>query len=296
MILDSIPSCPICGETQFDPYLSCIDYTVSQENFTLKSCSQCQFLFTDPRPQDSALGNYYLSDKYISHTGGNNSFIDKLYLLARKRALIWKRKLIENNSHPGNLLDIGCGTGDFLLEMKSHQWNTSGVEPSSVARDSAEKKTGNKIYQLLSEVQERNFNAVTLWHVLEHLPDPNQALQTMKGLLSQSGTIFIAVPNHRSYDAQHYKSFWAGYDVPRHLWHFNKENMKMLLEKNGFRLTKIIPMRLDSYYVSLLSESHKHPKKSRFLQLVIAFLVGLQSNRTAGKSQEYSSHIYVVNR
>ncbi len=296
MILNSISSCPICSETLFNPYLSCIDYTVTQENFTLKQCHQCQFVFTDPRPEDSALANYYLSDKYISPYRGNNSLIDKLYLLARKRTMVWKRKLIESHSTQGSLLDIGCGTGEFLTEMKSHHWNVSGVEPSSTARDLAEKKVETKIYQLLSEVRERNFSVITLWHVLEHLPDPHQALQTLQGLLAESGTIFIAVPNHRSYDAQHYKSFWAGYDVPRHLWHFNKENMKMLLEKNGFRLTKIIPMRLDSYYVSLLSESYKHPTSSKLLQLVTAFLVGLQSNRMAGKSQEYSSHIYVVNR
>jgi 2-polyprenyl-3-methyl-5-hydroxy-6-metoxy-1,4-benzoquinol methylase len=262
----------------------------------LRRCSQCQLVVTDPRPEETALADYYISDKYISHTGGNNTFIDKIYLMARKITLGWKRRLIEDNSNQNNILDIGCGTGEFLREMKTHGWNISGVEPSPTARESAEKNTGTNIHQHLSEVQAKDFSAITLWHVLEHLPDPNHALQTLQSLLGKSGTIFIAVPNPRSYDAQYYKSFWAGYDVPRHLWHFNKENMKMLLEKNGFRLTKIIPMRLDSFYVSLLSESYKHPGRSKFFHLVVAIFVGLQSNQIAGKSIEYSSHIYVVNR
>jgi 2-polyprenyl-3-methyl-5-hydroxy-6-metoxy-1,4-benzoquinol methylase len=296
MILKSILNCPICNETEFNTYLSCIDYTASHERFTLKKCNQCQFIFTDPRPEDAALANYYLSDKYISHTGGSNTIIDKLYVMARKMTLGWKRRIIERNSHQDNILDIGCGTGEFLREMKSHSWIISGVEPSPTARESAAKNSGIKIHEHLSEVREKTFSAITLWHVFEHLPDPNQTLQTLQRLLKESGTIFIAVPNLRSYDAQYYQSFWAGYDVPRHLWHFNKKHIKMLIEKNGFRLTKIVPMRLDSFYVSLLSESYKHPKRSRFLHLFIAFFVGLRSNLIARNSMEYSSHIYVVNR
>jgi len=297
MILTSLLNCPICDGADFRPHLICIDHTVSHENFTLKTCSQCQFVFTDPRPENTALSNYYLSDNYISHTGGKNTFIDKLYLMARKMTLRWKRKLIESNSDGDNILDIGCGTGEFLKEMQTREWKISGVEPSSTARASAEKRTGTEIHQLLSDLPAaKTFSAITLWHVLEHLPDLNQSLQTLQYLLKESGTIFIAVPNLRSYDAQYYKSLWAGYDVPRHLWHFNKENMKALLEKNGFRLTNIVPMRLDSFYVSLLSESYKDPEKSKFLHLITASLVGFHSNRAGSKSREYSSHIYVARR
>lgn len=296
MTLKSISHCPICQETEFNPYLTCTDHTVSQEHFNLKKCSNCHFVFTNPRPDDAALADYYLSEKYISHTGGSDTLIDKIYLIARRITLHWKRKLIENNSRPGHILDIGCGTGEFLTEMKNHGWEISGVEPSPTARDTAEKNTGIKIPQLLSDVPPKKFSAITLWHVLEHLPDPNQALQSLQSLLSDTGTIFIAVPNLKSYDAQHYKSFWAAYDVPRHLWHFNQENMKMLLLKNGFQLRKVIPMQLDSFYVSLLSESYLRPKRSKLLQLFTAFFLGLRSNRSAGKSSEYSSLIYVANR
>ena len=180
--------------------------------------------------------------------------------------------------------------------MKSHGWSISGVEPSPNARESSKKKTGVEIFKSLSEVPENNFNAITLWHVLEHLPDPNQALRAVYNLLNQSGTIFIAVPNLQSYDASHYQSFWAGYDVPRHLWHFDKKNMEILLKKNGLQIVKVLPMRLDSYYVSLLSESYKDPKQLKLLHLFSAFIIGLKSNLKARKTYAYSSLIYVVKR
>jgi 2-polyprenyl-3-methyl-5-hydroxy-6-metoxy-1,4-benzoquinol methylase len=208
----------------------------------------------------------------------------------------WKRNLVKKYSGENKILDIGCGTGEFLHEMKSHGWSITGVEPSPNARESSKKKTGVEIFKSLSDVTDNDFNAITLWHVLEHLPDPNQALRTVHNLLHQSGTIFIAVPNLQSYDAGYYQSFWAGYDVPRHLWHFDKKNMETLLKKNGLQLVKILPMHLDSFYVSLLSESYKHPKRSKLLHLFSAIIIGLKSNIMARKTLAYSSLIYVVRR
>jgi len=292
----SIINCPICNGTEFRAHLSCIDYTASQEKFTLKKCPSCNFVLTDPRPEDDALPNYYQSDKYISHTGGNKSLVDNIYLLARKITLGWKRNLTRKYSEGNKILDIGCGTGEFLHEMKSQGWAISGVEPSSNAREASQKKTEATIFKSLADVTENNFNAITLWHVLEHLPDPNQALKTIRNLLSQSGTVFIAVPNLRSYDATYYQSYWAGYDVPRHLWHFDKKNMETLLRKNDLELVKIMPMRLDSFYVSLLSESYKNSNRPKLIQLFSAFIVGLKSNFIARKNLGYSSLIYVVKR
>lgn len=296
MSLISIYSCPICDSSEFGNHSKCIDYTATQEQFTLKKCLRCNFVFTDPRPDEATLPRYYQSDKYISHTGGNASLIDNIYLLARKITLGWKRELVKKNSSGNKILDVGCGTGEFLREMKSSGWSISGVEPSPNARETSIKKTGVTIIDSLNNVTETNFDAITLWHVLEHLPDPRNALKTIYTLLNQSGTVFIAVPNLESYDAKHYKSFWAGYDVPRHLWHFDKQNMETLLKKNGLNLVQIIPMRLDSFYVSLLSESYKHPKRHKLLQLFFAFLTGLKSNIKGRSDLNYSSLIYVVKR
>jgi len=296
MALISISNCPICAGTEFNAHLSCRDYTVSHENFSLKQCVTCQFVFTDPRPDDPSLANYYRSEKYISHTGGSQSLIDNIYLQTRKITLGWKRKLIKKYVSESTLLDVGCGTGEFLKEMQSNGWKISGIEPADKARKSAEGKTKTKIYSALSEIKEKDFNVITLWHVLEHLPDPNQALHQLHHLLNETGTIFIAVPNLKSYDANYYQSYWAAYDVPRHLWHFDQQSMKTILEKNGLQLVNTMPMRLDSFYVSLLSESYKHPKTPKFVHLIRAILLGLKSNFTARKTLDYSSLIYVVKR
>ncbi len=132
-----------------------------------------------------------------------------------------------------------------------------------------------------------------MWHVLEHVHDLNETLAKLRSLLTNNGTVFIAVPNHESYDAQLYKNYWAGYDLPRHLWHFSKENIKTLLTRHNLKLQAIVPMRFDAYYVSLLSEGYKNPAKSSLIKSASAFTRGLISNLKAGKDN-HSSLIYIA--
>lgn len=216
--------------------------------------------------------------------------------MARKIALGNKRRWIEKNSPGKTILDFGCGTGEFLKEMKDHYWQVTGVEPSTIANEKAAATTSAKIYKNLSEVQESKFDVITLWHVLEHLHDLNGSLAKFQTMLSDSGTIFIAVPNLESYDAKFYKSFWAAYDVPRHLWHFSKSTMKRLLENHGLKLVNTIPMKMDSFYVSALSESYQNPEQSKIAGLAKAFLRGLLSNRKAKREMNFSSLIYIAKR
>ncbi len=289
-------SCPICKGTHFQHFLDCADFTASHELFSLKQCTSCQFVFTEPKPDKDTISKYYLSENYISHTGANKSFFDKIYLRVRDLTLKWKRRIIGRNSTGKTLLDIGCGTGEFIKEMNAHGWDITGVEPSALARTAAEKNAGIKIKESYSELENNTYDVISLWHVLEHLHDLHEALKKFQSLLKKSGTIFIAVPNFQSFDAQHYNSYWAGYDVPRHLWHFGKENMKMLLENNGFKLVKILPMQLDSFYVSLLSESYKNPNRWKLINLINAVTTGLKSNLMARNSLNHSSLIYIAKR
>ena len=129
-----------------------------------------------------------------------------------------------------------------------------------------------------------------MWHVLEHVPNVENQIAQLKRLLKPHGTIFIAVPNFKSYDANYYGNFWAAYDVPRHLWHFSKTAIQKLFAKQNLKLIKILPMILDSFYVSLLSEKYKTGK----MNFVKAFYIGLLSNIKAKQNLEYSSHIYVI--
>jgi len=291
-----LDSCPICSAAIFENFLDCKDYTTSGEIFSLKKCKNCGFTFTDPKPDELSIGKYYLSENYISHTGGKKNVIDAIYLLARKIALKQKRKIIQRYSKGNSILDFGCGTGEFLKEMKDNYWQVSGIETSPLANAKASQINQEKIEHDLSAFKEKSFDVITLWHVLEHVHDLNKKLKSFHSLLKESGTILIAVPNLESYDAKYYQKHWAGYDVPRHLWHFNQLNIKQLFDKNGFKLIKTKPMKMDSFYVSLLSETYQNPSQGKIMSFGKALMQGFISNLKARKNNNYSSLIYIAKR
>tara|TARA_R110002111_G_scaffold48403_3_gene86017 strand:+ start:306 stop:1142 length:837 start_codon:yes stop_codon:yes gene_type:complete len=266
------------------------DYLVSQENFNLIFDKESDMLITEPQPKN--LEKYYDPKNYISHSDDKNSFIEKVYQQVKKITLNKKVKLIDQYSlDEKSILDIGCGTGEFLAYAKNKNWNTVGVEVNQNARNKALNKK-LIIYKSLEDLPNRQFNIISLWHVLEHLPNLNEKISLIKTKLNDNGTLIIAVPNYKSYDAKHYKEFWAAYDTPRHLWHFSQDAIKILFEKHNFKVTKTLPMYFDSFYVSLLSEKYKNGK-SNYLK---AFYRGLMSNIKAKSNGEYSSLIYILKK
>jgi len=289
-MLEQVLACPICGEKDFTKYLETLDYTATREPFTIQRCDHCSLLLTNPRPTKASIEKYYQSDQYISHTGGGDTLIDTMYRTARNITLKSKLRLINKYQSKFNLLDYGCGTGEFLATCKDAGWTVSGVEPSDDAR--VKNRKDLHVVDDLSKITTQ-VNAITMWHVLEHIHDLSETLAKLRSLLTNNGTVFIAVPNHESYDAQYYKGCWAGYDVPRHLWHFNKDNIKTLLTRHNLRLQSIIPMKLDSFYVSLLSEGYRNPGRSSLMKSTAAFTRGLLSNMKAGRDN-HSSLIYIA--
>ncbi len=294
----SIKECPICSGTTFSPFVTCTDHSVSHETFTILKCSTCQLLITSPRPEDSELGKYYLSAAYTSHINQAASLMDKAYVVARSFTLKWKLSLIlkHNSNKAGKLLDFGCGVGEFLKASAMKGWQVSGVEPSSIARTNANPVVSKHIVPSVKDLtdQQKKFDVITAWHVLEHVADLNNTLEVLTGLLQPNGTIFIAVPNHNSWDAGHYQEYWAAYDVPRHLWHFTPPSMTKLLTAHSLRVITVLPMRLDAYYVSLLSEKYKN--SSSLPRLVNAALNGVRSNYSAKSTGQYSSLVYIAKR
>lgn len=275
--------------------LKCKDYSVSGEYFELKYNSDLDILITTPQPKSEVLGQYYKSEDYISHTDAKRNVFEKVYHLVKQIAL--KRKLNLINSFAKGektLLDVGCGTGDFLLTAKQNNWKIFGIEPNDQARALAIKKVGTYVYNVEGSktFQKEYFDVITLWHVLEHLPNLDEQIQLYKSLLKPNGRLVIAVPNYKSYDAAYYKSFWAAYDVPRHLWHFSKLGMSRLLANHQIKLVKTLPMIFDAFYVSMLSEKYKTGSMNVFN----AFKIGLQSNLKAKRSGEYSSLIYIAKK
>ncbi len=268
-------------------YISSKDYTVSNEDYKLLYNKEYDLLITDPVPED--LAKYYESDKYISHTDGNKSIIDKVYKLVKNYTLKKKLKLINSfNTKSKTILDIGAGTGDFLSICKKNNWLVNGVEPS----DNAKKLAFDKGITLENDINiyDEKFDIITMWHVLEHIANLEEYIIKLKSLLKENGVLVIAVPNYKSYDAKYYKEYWAAFDVPRHLWHFSKSSIDKLFSKVDMKIIKVLPMKFDSYYVSLLSEKYKKGT----LKPLKAFLIGLKSNLSAKSTKEYSSHIYII--
>lgn len=288
--------CPICGSQQNKTALSCSDHTVSQEEFKISECSNCGFWFTNPIPDEEIIGDYYQSEDYISHSNTSKDLISKVYKAVRGYTIQKKLKLVKSYTESGKLLDIGCGTGEFLSACKEGGFDCLGIEPDNGARSMAIKNHGLEVKEekALSKIKEDSIDVVTMWHVLEHVYHLQERISTIKNILSSNGTVIIAVPNRASFDAKYYKENWAAYDLPRHLYHFRKEDVQTLFSQNGFKLVKTLPMVFDSFYVSLLSEKYR----STSLQLIRAFCIGLISNLRAKftKSGSFSSQIYILKK
>jgi len=287
---------PINPNFDLVPFLTCKDYTVSRETFNLLKDKKSDFLITYPQPKEKDLVKYYESEDYISHTDASKSYTDKLYQIAKKYAISKKINLINKvtskKSLPIKVLDIGCGTGDFLYACSRKGFKVSGIEPNKNAKKLANDKLPNLIFKnsVFDLDADLKYDVITMWHVLEHVPNLNQYILKLKSLLKKDGVLIIAVPNFKSYDAKYYKEFWAAYDVPRHLWHFSKKAISDLFGSVDIKVKQILPMRLDSFYVSLLSEKYKIGRTN----FIKPFLIGLRSNFYGMFTKEYSSQIYIL--
>ena len=268
-------------------YISTKDYFKSQEAFDLVQDSSREILITTPQPAPEDLAGYYQSQAYISHSNTQKGIVPFLYAMVQKWSLKNKINLINSlTNHKGTLLDIGAGTGNFCETSKQNSWDVYGVEPSQKAREIAAKKN-IFLHQSIEDFKGQQFDVVTLWHVLEHLPDLENTITAIQKLLKPNGVLIVAVPNYNSFDAKHYKRFWAAYDVPRHLWHFSQKSMSKLFSEN-MKLLKTKPMIFDSFYVSLLSEKYKTGNSFAIKALWIGFLSNIRTLST----KEYSSLIY----
>jgi SAM-dependent methyltransferase len=280
---------------ELNPFMQCMDHSVSRETFSLFKDAERDLLVTLPQPSEENLPDYYQSEDYISHTDSKRNLLEIAYQLVKQFSLKRKVKLVTRvNQGQGRILDVGCGTGDFLQACEQKGWSIAGIEPNEKARQLASTKTNFNDYQrTVEELIESNpgsFDVITMWHVLEHVPNLADFIDKIKSLLKPNGVLVVAVPNFKSWDAKHYNSYWAAYDVPRHLWHFSRKSMERIFSEFDMKILEELPMKFDSYYVSLLSEKYKKGKQNFFS----AFYQGLRSNQKAGRSGEYSSLIYLI--
>ena len=243
-----------------------------------------------------SIGPYYQSEEYVSHSNTSQGLINQLYQIVRNITLKQKRRLVEKVSgrNEGRLLDIGCGTGEFLGTMKKAGWGTLGLEPDEGARNMALSQQGVEKYMSLItclRCRESDYDVITMWHVLEHVHRLHEYLEQIRKIIKDDGTLLIAVPNYHSKDAENYQAEWAAYDVPRHLYHFSATTMEQLLAQHGFKLESLQHMPFDAFYVSMLSEKYRHGK----MRLFSAFWQGLKSYTTSrSKPERGSSILYLV--
>lgn len=290
--MELLKECPICKSDKHDNFLKCRDYLVTQQIFQLVRCSKCQFVYTNPRPPESLIQDYYSSEDYYSHQKKSVSLISSIYNMIRDVNVNSKLNLISNYcSGSLSLLDYGCGAGIFLDAARKRSYRVAGVEPNNEARQIVT-DLGMEVYtpNKLDSLKNHSYNVITLWHVLEHIHSLNESFELLKSKLYSDGIILIALPNINSWDAHKYKANWAAYDVPRHLYHFSKNTFTKFAEKHGMKIVGIHPMKFDAFYVSLLSEAKS------VLKYPNAFATGIRSNFNARKSLNHSSLIYILKR
>lgn len=257
-----IDKCPVCSKQDLRPYIQTLDYSASKEEFDLVQCNDCSFVFTQDFPDENDIKRYYDFPEYISHSDSKKGFINFLYHLVRKKTLNDKVKLVERvSSHKKGdaLLDIGAGNGYFLNAANRKHWLSTGIEKNEGARRFAKENFGLNLQteDYLFMMPDKKKDVITLWHVMEHLQALNETLDKINKILKDDGTLIVALPNIDSTDALYYKKYWAAYDVPRHLWHFNHNSFSVLVEKHGLEIVEIKPMYFDVFYISMLSEKYK---------------------------------------
>ena len=290
-------ACPFCHSGSIQQKFVVKDHSVSGESFTIFECRQCHGAFTQDVPAQEDIGRYYASENYISHSDTQEGFINKAYHLVRSKTLLQKKNLIQSftKKEKGSIADIGCGTGAFLHSMQQAGWQTTGFEPDDTARQNAQllynvsPLASPELYNQAAE----SFDAVTMWHVLEHVHELHAYLDQVKKILKKEGVFVVAVPNYTSADAAHYQQYWAAYDVPRHLYHFSPASMELLMKQHGLQVVTTKPMWFDSFYVSMLSEEYRRGKGN----VAVAFLNGLISNvKALFDKRRCSSVIYVIRK
>jgi len=292
----TLRNCPVCNEERFVKLFECTDHTHSGHAFTLEQCSQCKLIVTNPRPENNALSAYYASEQYISHSNTSKGIINKLYKLVRTFTLRSKIRLLKKHKRTGCLLDIGCGAGYFLGACQQYGFVVKGVEPDSRTREASMVQFGIDVTgeESLETFDPKSFDIISMWHVLEHVTEPRKRMDQVHQLLKDDGIAIVALPNPASHDATYYGRDWAGYDVPRHLFHFTPEVFEKLMKETHFELFQTLPMHFDSFYVSMLSERNR----KRSFPVLRGFLRGLISNIMASfnPTPKYSSQIYLLRK
>lgn len=243
-LVQSSGPCDNCGCHDSTFLFNNQDY-ISGETFAVIQCAQCQLARTAIAP-DTDLEAYYGPAYYGDEARRFQPFIERAIARFRDQRADSVSRL---RLTPGRILDIGCGRGLMLSELKRRGWESVGTEQSPNLAHAISQKTGLPVHSgpTLSacRFESGEFDVVTLWHVLEHMPDPVQTLREIHRIVKPGGFIVVEVPNLQSWQARLGAGVWFHLDTPRHLYHFSASQLQHTLAEQGFRTTDIHTFSLE---------------------------------------------------
>lgn len=228
-----VDRCLLCGASRGPVVVSGPDQLQGVPGvFTIVRCDTCGLLYQSPRPAESSIDRLYPA-AYEPFQGG---FSDDGYIPRDLRRTVAFVDSIKPGG--GRLLDVGCGVGDFLaaLRRSAVSWKMAGVEPSPHAVAVAQQR-GLPVQQgTLETAPADSFDVITLWNVLEHVPDPRATLREIDRRLAPDGVLCLAVPVCDSWEARLFRNRWVGWELPRHFFLFNHATIRRTLETAGFQI------------------------------------------------------------
>jgi 2-polyprenyl-3-methyl-5-hydroxy-6-metoxy-1,4-benzoquinol methylase len=252
------PRCPLCGGPGNILYSKMQDRMFAVPgNWPLKQClnSNCGLCWLDPGPVESDIPLFYVN--YFTHesNGSKQRFLRRLHsffyggymlassipsaLLGLNKARHQMRHMFLNDMSPGKLLDVGCGNGIFLHRMHNLGWSVTGIDFDAKAIENAKKMYGGDLTFMNTDLSsarfpDNSFNAVTMSHVIEHVPDPVALLIEARRILKADGRLVITTPNIQSFGHEKFQDCWSGLDAPRHLQVFSLASLQQCARKAGF--------------------------------------------------------------
>ena len=251
-------NCDLCGENRTNLFLEAAS-DVTQERFRIVRCDNCGLIYLNPRPTKDIIGRYYPVDSYYSYQDFTEKRLNYREWLKKvslegyynsknifKKFLSWlllrNFMIVVPKEKKGRLLDIGCGSGEFLYQMKSFGWDVSGVEINQASANLGNKRGLNIFCGELGEADfpDNFFDVVVLNQTLEHVYSPGSYLEKIYRLLKEEGLLIIGVPNVGCLEIQVFGRSCHALDVPRHLHFFTIASLRNYLEKYGFEVEKVL--------------------------------------------------------
>ena len=240
------PDCALCGSRHSVPLVEAPDVTAGGSGlwFVVVQCQECGLCYTSPRPNVETIGQFY-PPVYGPHQSRPAHRQNKKHHWFGSHPRRFQEKLLTaSRIQGGRLLDFGCGAGRFLAHMAGQSWQVTGIDTSTMAVQRARTDLGLRaLVGTLPhpDLKPSSFEAITMWHSLEHVHEPLEILKEAHRLLVPGGRIVITVPNIDSLPFRWFGSAWYGLDLPRHMSHFAPWTLHLMLEQAGFRVG---PMRM----------------------------------------------------